>query len=84
MLLPSVCQRNLHKSDIYYTRFIICMTPITCLELIRCTFEEYYLLGYNAVWTQPLAEMNTRNLPGGKGRPERKDYNLTAICEPIV
>jgi hypothetical protein len=34
--------------------------------------------------TQPLTEMSTRNLPGGKGRPERKPDNLTAICEPIV
>jgi hypothetical protein len=34
--------------------------------------------------TQPLTEMSTRNLPGGKGRPERKADNLTAICEPIV
>jgi hypothetical protein len=30
--------------------------------------------------TQPLTEMNTRNLPGGKGRPVRKADNLTAIC----
>jgi hypothetical protein len=34
--------------------------------------------------TQPLAEMNTRTLPGGKGRPARKADNVTAICEPIV
>jgi hypothetical protein len=37
--------------------------------------------------TQPLREMSTRNLPGGKGgkgRPARKADNLTAICEPIV
>jgi hypothetical protein len=34
--------------------------------------------------TQPLTEMSTRNLPGGKGRPVRKDDSLTAICEPIV
>jgi hypothetical protein len=33
--------------------------------------------------TQPLAEMSTRNLPGGKGRPARK-ADLNAICEPIV
>jgi hypothetical protein len=33
---------------------------------------------------QPLAEMSTRNLPGGKGRPERKADNLTAICEPTL
>jgi hypothetical protein len=34
--------------------------------------------------TQPLTEMSTRNLRGGKGRPARKADNLTAICEPIV
>ena len=34
--------------------------------------------------TQPLTEMSTRNLSGGKGRPERKADNLTVICEPIV
>jgi hypothetical protein len=34
--------------------------------------------------TQPLTEMSTMNLPGGKGRPVRKADNLTAICEPIV
>jgi hypothetical protein len=33
--------------------------------------------------TQPLTEMNTRNLPAGKGRPAREAGNLTAICEPI-
>jgi hypothetical protein len=34
--------------------------------------------------TQPLREMSTRNVPGGKGRPARKADNLTAIYEPIV
>jgi hypothetical protein len=34
--------------------------------------------------TQPLTEMSTRNLPGGKGRAARGTDNLTAICEPIV
>jgi hypothetical protein len=38
--------------------------------------------------TQPLTEMNTRNLPGGgeggKGRPARRADNFTAICKPIV
>jgi hypothetical protein len=34
--------------------------------------------------TQPLTEMGTRNLPGGKGRPVRMADNLTAIYEPIV
>jgi hypothetical protein len=32
--------------------------------------------------TQPLTEMSTRDLPGGKGRPVSKTDNLTAICEP--
>jgi hypothetical protein len=27
---------------------------------------------------------NTRNVPGGKGRPAFKADNITAICEPIV
>jgi hypothetical protein len=34
--------------------------------------------------TQPLTEMGTRNLPGGKGRPARKADNLTVIYGPIV
>jgi hypothetical protein len=34
--------------------------------------------------TQPLTEMSTRNLPGGKGRPVLKADYFTAICEPIV
>jgi hypothetical protein len=34
--------------------------------------------------TQPLTEMNTRNLPGGKGWPACEADNVTTICEPIV
>jgi hypothetical protein len=34
--------------------------------------------------TQPLTEMSTRNLPGGKERPASKADNLTDISEPIV
>jgi hypothetical protein len=34
--------------------------------------------------TQPLTEMSTRNLPGGKKRPARRADNLTAIYEPNV
>jgi hypothetical protein len=36
------------------------------------------------VSTQPLTEICTKNLPGGKGRLARKADNLTAICVPIV
>jgi hypothetical protein len=34
--------------------------------------------------TQPLTEISTRNLPGGKGRPAHKADNLIAICESIA
>jgi hypothetical protein len=34
--------------------------------------------------TQPLTQMNARNISFGKGRPARKPDILTAICEPIV
>jgi hypothetical protein len=34
--------------------------------------------------TQPLTEMSTRNLSGGKELPERKADNLTAIRERTV
>jgi hypothetical protein len=34
--------------------------------------------------TQPLTEISTRNLPGGKGQPARKADDLTDIWEPIV
>jgi hypothetical protein len=34
--------------------------------------------------SQPLTEMSTRDLPGGRGRPARKADNLTAVCELIV
>jgi hypothetical protein len=34
--------------------------------------------------TEPLTELNIRDLPGGKGRPALKADNLTAICEPTV
>jgi hypothetical protein len=33
--------------------------------------------------TQPVTEISTSNLSGGKGRPARK-ADHTAICEPIV
>jgi hypothetical protein len=38
------------------------------------------VLGLN----QPLTEMSTRNLLGGKGCPAHKAANLTAICELTV
>jgi hypothetical protein len=47
-----------------------------------------YLILLAILWalgsTQPLSEMSTRNVSGGKGRPVRKADNLTTICEPII
>jgi hypothetical protein len=34
--------------------------------------------------TQPLTEMSTRSLPGGKERPARRADNLAAIYAPNV
>jgi hypothetical protein len=34
--------------------------------------------------TEPLTEMSTRNLPGGKKRPASSADNLAAIYEPNV
>jgi hypothetical protein len=39
-----------------------------------------YVLGL----TQPLTEISTRNLPGGKGWPMCEADNLTTTCEPNV
>jgi hypothetical protein len=40
-----------------------------------------------ALWpfdsTQPLTEVSTRNLPGGKEGPGSEARSLTAICEAI-
>jgi hypothetical protein len=33
--------------------------------------------------TQPPTEMNTKNLPGGRGLPELKADYLTAICDRL-
>jgi hypothetical protein len=47
-------------------------------------FSIHLILPAALLSTQPLTEMSTRNIPGGKGRPVRRADNLTAICEPIV
>jgi hypothetical protein len=33
--------------------------------------------------TQPLTEMSTKNLPGGKGRPARKDDNFAVTVKRL-
>jgi hypothetical protein len=39
---------------------------------------------YSLHYMGRVTEMNTRNLPGGKGWPEREADNFTAICEPSI
>jgi hypothetical protein len=50
--------------------FLNCPVPSSCTMVLEST--------------QPLTEMSTRDLPGGKGLPASKADNLTAICELIV
>jgi hypothetical protein len=50
------------------------------IDLVLVTSTWIVALGS----TQPLTEMSTRNLPGGKKRPARRADNLAAICEPNV
>jgi hypothetical protein len=53
---------------------------------MRCIFSIDLILpaAHGPGVTQPLTEMSTRNLSGGKGRPVRKADNLTATCEPTL
>jgi hypothetical protein len=44
---------------------------------LRNPFSRIMALGS----TQPLTEMSTKNLPGGKKRPARRADNLAAIYE---
>jgi hypothetical protein len=53
---------------IYFYYFLVCLLPNPSSRTMA--------LGS----TQPLSEMSTRNLLGGKGRPMRKGHNLAAIC----
>jgi hypothetical protein len=47
-------------------------------------FTYFFQPQYGPGVDSALTEISTRNLPGGKGRPERKADKLTDICEPIV
>jgi hypothetical protein len=56
---------------------------------MRCIFFFFDLPNFSIrtmplVSTQPLTEMSTRKIPGGKGRPGHKADNLTVIFELTV
>jgi hypothetical protein len=56
--------------------------PISSLDFFNWPNPSSRIMALGS--NQPLTEMNTRNLPGGKWRPAHKADNLTAFCEPIV
>jgi hypothetical protein len=58
--------------------YIVTYLRMFVTAVIQCALSAYSMaLGS----TQPLTEMSTRNLPGGKKRPARRADNLAAIYE---
>jgi hypothetical protein len=56
------------------------LNPEDCVEFffnLRTPSGRTMALGF----TQPVTEMRTRNIAGGKERPARD--NVTAICYPV-
>jgi hypothetical protein len=47
---------------------------------LSSNFISFMVLGS----PQPLTELTTRKLPGGKGWPVHEADKITATCEPIV
>jgi hypothetical protein len=66
------------QSDLQCALIVVFVVIITVNNII------VVITFFNLPPTQPLTEMSTRNLPGGKGWQTLKADNLTAICEPIV
>jgi hypothetical protein len=62
------------------SRVQVSMRSLDSFSIVLILPAELWTLGS----TQPLTEINTRNLPGSKGRPVRKADNLATIYEPIV
>jgi hypothetical protein len=56
--------------------------PFEVIEIFNLPNPSSRIMALGSI--QPLTEMSTRNLPGGKGRPALNADNLIAICEPIV
>jgi hypothetical protein len=85
---PPLCLSRHHghssdKNGVYSTShlFFTWFQSSIASFMRACSYQPYP----SAIWaTQPLTEMSTRNLPGGKGQPVHGADNLTAICELIV
>jgi hypothetical protein len=56
--------------------------PDKVIQFLNCPNPSSSTIALGS--TQPLTEMSTVNLPGGKGQPACKADNLTAICELTV
>jgi hypothetical protein len=56
--------------------------PVRSLDVFNSPNPSSHTMALGS--TQPLREISTRNLPGGKERPQSKADKLTAICESIV
>jgi hypothetical protein len=56
--------------------------PIRSLDIFNLPNPSSHIMNLGS--TQPLTEMSTRNLPGGKGQLAHTADNVTAICEPTV
>jgi hypothetical protein len=67
---------------IVYIRPSVSVRRIRSLIITPTNFFYLFLMALGL--SQPLTEISTRNLPGGKGRPMCKADSLSAICEPIV
>jgi hypothetical protein len=72
---------NINFAFNIYTTFVLIEYV---LQMRKYVTPKFIRNKQNTLSAQPLTEMSTRTLPGGKGRPARKAENLAAICEPIV
>jgi hypothetical protein len=70
--------RNL---DMHYTPADTLNVVHACQSLLKYLFYTFLLFTLTQFY---ICYLSTRTLPGGKGKPERKANNLTAICESIV
>jgi hypothetical protein len=56
--------------------------PVEVTVFFNCPYRSSPTMTQES--TQPLTEMSTMNIPGGKKRPERRVDNLAVIYEPNV